>query len=122
MIINVNVLPAQLPVDEILNRAADLLETRGWCQQRSFGLDGRLDTQRALFLSDPTASEVVPSPASAYFRTYLVEERLLGLPEGLPGGLAWWNDDPRQTKETIVTELRRASRKYLADTLDRIEI
>jgi hypothetical protein len=92
----------------LLEIAADLLETKGWCQNTFTDFDGSYCAVGAV------------SEATARFLGYQDGDyhdalRRLSIVAGQGGFHAYhcipfWNDSPGQTKENVITTMRRAAR------------
>lgn len=79
-------------VGETLLRAADLLETEGWCQK-----SGRKDGKRCAAVAIEDAAPSYEVEDSAWLRVY----RALG-----GTSIVCWNDAPGRTQEDVTAFLR----------------
>lgn len=87
---------------QILERAAALIEQRGWCQLHFEDKDGRLCLDQALRL----ASQDVEHEWRHEVRT---QARALLYPLISGSSVVLWNDAPRRTQDEVVAKLREAA-------------
>lgn len=89
--------------DEVLDRAAEIIEQRGWCQGVSALPDGRCCAGWAIRTASNQDESAFNSAANHFF-----------------GYIGWrpihgWNDEPQMTKERVVATLRAAARSARSD-------
>lgn len=104
------------PVDEILNRAADLIEqeglSRGQFYRQGEGYCALGAIRKAEFGTTNmfVIGEIVPADYAEEDATTTPTGWLWKYLGSKP--IAWWNDDPSTTKEDVVRTLRDAADKY----------
>ena len=81
---------------DVLNRAAELIEERGWCQHSYHGSGGTLCAEGAIF---EAISEFGLPRYSHHVSTWI--DRPFA-----PKSLPFWNDRPERTREEVVAKLR----------------
>ena len=97
--------------NELLNRAADLIENLGWCQ----GAAARNKAGRAVFVDAPSAAAFCPIGAMnrvvgwrlgpVYWAARAMLRRYVGQDIGL------WNDQPGQLAALVVAGMRAAAQR-----------
>lgn len=90
-------------VDAVLDRAAELIEERGWCQAVSSTADCRICASYAITIA-AKGSITYPTDAHHFFADYI---------GGRP--IPEWNDQPQMSKERVVAALRAAARSARSD-------
>ncbi len=91
--------PAEVTTREVLDRAAGVLEERGWCQHSFFHRDGRVCAVGALAV----ACEQIHAPRSVRGDAIYVLAALTHCDPTV------WNDTGGRTKEEVVGLLREAA-------------
>lgn len=84
-----------------LERAARIIEQRGWCQNDFFNPRGGVCLDFALLISDPESNEAARRLVEAELRR-----------RGEPGNVVRWNDHPARTQEEVVGLLRAAAGRW----------
>lgn len=95
----------------LLERAADLLDERGWHQGDYIGPDGCLCALGAIYTAVCGQVPDLDDPLRGYGNTMVTtaESRAAAeLPPGWPS-LSLWNDEPGRTKTEVQALLRRAA-------------
>ena len=93
--------PAEVTAADVLERAADLLEEFGWCQD-DYG--SRREGTLCLFGAFQEARRDFGLPMSGWSEDYLRPFRAVGILAPI-----WWNDRPGRTKAEVVAKLREAA-------------
>lgn len=96
-------------VGRILDRAADVIEQRGWAQHILMDLSGRVCTRQALHI----AARGETSFFGLWSETHLVAKAETRLMQHIGLGMAvpTWNDTRGITKNDVLAELRAAAVK-----------
>ena len=84
-----------------LERAARIIEQRGWCQNDFVDPRGGVCLDFALLVSDPESNEAARRVVEAELRR-----------RGQPGNVVRWNDHPERSREEVVELLRTAARHW----------
>jgi hypothetical protein len=82
------------PYGEVLLRAVDLIEERGWCQHKLRSSEGSICTEQAIREASPGVWRL----PLMHFAAFLGEAEV-----------HHWNDDRGRTKEEVVSALRQAA-------------
>lgn len=85
---------------EILNKAADLLETNGWCHGYYKDMDGNLCAAGATYEADHSGSV----DADHVLLEYVSTQRDIPWPS-----VEAWNDTPGRTPEEVIEAMRAAA-------------
>jgi hypothetical protein len=101
-------------VHEVLRKAADLIEQRGWAQRRFEDANGRLCIHGAIHLvvsrlavRNDWDRDSLSTAAWHQFLEYILAEGVE--PDLVRLGFMRWNDSPERTKEEVVRALREAA-------------
>jgi hypothetical protein len=99
--------PEALSVAEVLDRAADLLEARGWGQHEWEGLGGCLCSEGAIARAagDVPFVEADATPAYEFLVAHLIERGDVSS----RFGLVTWNDHPLRTGTQVILAFREAA-------------
>lgn len=95
--------------EEVLRKAADRLETGGWCQHTSVDREGRYCAAAAIDYA--TGYDPVDGYDNRMVATGLYDAAMALLAEhvGDPGGIVSWNDAPGRTAEQVIHAMREAA-------------
>lgn len=93
-------------VGEVLTRAADLLEEKGWCQNYPVDMEGRMCAVGAI----RQASE---GQEQGYFASRAAVKAQQAVEKAIGGEfISRWNDRPERTKEEVVAIFRAVAAEY----------
>lgn len=97
-------------VDEVIEKAAALIEERGWCQG-DFEIDGKLCVLggvHEILFGDPHMRFSLVSHPKKETRELVYDEicNRLGIDRTIRCGVSEWNDAAGRTKEEVISRLR----------------
>lgn len=93
----------------VLERAANIIKQRGWCQGAFTDSYGRVCAVGALRLA--AGGSITTGLTSIQIEVVLAAAiRLLKLVDAGETNLAWWNDISGRTKEAVITAMQCAAR------------
>lgn len=93
-----------MKIRDILNAAADVIETRGWCQS-SYRVGRRVCASRAIMV-------VLKMPLNKIVIYDRAEKAAAALCRHIRKRKLWeWNDAPKRTQQEVVAAFRAAAKK-----------
>lgn len=96
-----------ISVPEVLTRAADLLEEKGWCQHYPVDMEGRMCAVGAI----RAASE---GQEQGYFASRVAVKAQQAVEKAIGGDfISRWNDRPERTKDEVIALFRTVASEYV---------